>query len=336
MNFPELKKYSFFRLPPEALFSAVLIAAMLVIETLSLKYIWATRVDYSFGYIMPLFCVYVIFDRWNDIFGYFQKKPDCSESSIARLFANFLFGSMLVCGLVVFLIFAIIKGVSHNPASSSVFPMTFGFSFLFFAMTYFAASKNSAGEKMGIRQRTAFALLFTFPAFGWIISAPMFQSLESLVSLVLLSKVSVVVLNIMDAFGFVVELKGNSLCFPNGSVGVADACSGIRSLTACLFAGSFLAAVFLDKFWKKILMVGMSMCFAFFNNILRALFLSIWAYQNGPESISGFVHDAAGYFVLGATVAGLLLLLPIFQLSAVPKEFRNPPENGEKKSDTQQ
>ena len=39
-------------------------------------------------------------------------------------------------------------------------------------------------------------------------------------------------------------VQGNVLALPTGNVGVEDACSGIRSLTGCLFAGSFLAAVF--------------------------------------------------------------------------------------------
>lgn len=322
MNFSALKKYQFFQLPPQVAVTAVIILSMIAAETLSLKYIWSTRVDYAFGYIMPMFCIYVIYDRWNAIFGYFKKEPVGAVKSLAAAFSDFVFASMLFCGAAVFLVFSVIKGVSNNPASSAVFPMTFGFAFLFFALTYFAAAKNGKGEAMGLKQRLAFSSLFVFPAFGWIVSAPMFQSLESTVSLFLLSKVSVVVLNIMDFFGFIVERRGNSLCFPSGSVGVADACSGIRSLTACLFAGSFLAAVFLDKWWKKVLMVVLSMVFAFVNNILRALFLSIWAYENGPDSISGFVHDAAGYFVLAATVVGLMVLLPIFQFSAVPKEFR--------------
>ena len=272
-------------MPTQVVVSALIILSMIVIETLSLKYVWANRVDYSFGYIMPMFCIYVLFDRWEKIFGYFQKDSLATKRSLADYFANFFFGGMLVCGALTFLLFA---------------------------MTFFASSKNLKGEQMGLRQRLGFSSLFVFPAFAWIISAPVFSSVEHAISLFLLSKVAVLVCGFMDFFGFLVEMKGNSLCFPNGNVGVADACSGIRSLTACLFAGSFLSAVFLDKLWKKILLVACSMGFAFFNNILRALFLSIWAYENGPDSIAGFVHDAAGYFVLGATVVGLLLLLPIF------------------------
>ncbi len=323
MNFDELKKYEFFRLPPQVILSAIIIFALIIIETLSLKYVWSHRVDYSFGYIMPMFCIYVLYDRWNEIFGYFNTSPEGASRGFWQLFANLFFCAMLFCGMLTFVFFAILKGGSGNPSSSAVFPMTFGFSFLFYALSYFAASKNIRGEVMGLKQRLAFASLFVFPAFAWIVSAPVFSTVENTISLFLLSKVAVVVCAFMDFFGFVVEIKGNSLCFPNGAVGVADACSGIRSLTACLFAGSFLSAVFLNKFWKKILLVGFSMVFAFINNIFRALFLAIWAYENGPDSISGTVHDVAGYFVLGATVIGLLMLLPIFQLSAVPKEFRD-------------
>ena len=70
-------------------------------------------------------------------------------------------------------------------------------------------------------------------------------------------------------------------------------------------------------------MVALSMVFAFINNIIRAMFLSFWAYTNGPDSISGFVHDAAGYFVMGMTVICLLILMPLFTINPVPKEFRN-------------
>jgi len=335
MSFSELKKYRFFRLPPQVIFTACIVFAMIVSVTLSLMYVWNTRVDYTFGYLMPVFCLYVLFDRNDRIFYFFALKPEGEAKGIAVFLANMLFGSMLFCGMLVFLLFSIIKGISNNPASSSVFPMTFGFSFAFFALAYFAAAKNSAGEIMGFGQRLGFAKLFIFPAFAWIISAPMFQSLESAVSVFLLSKVANVVAATMDMFGYVVELKGNSLYFPKGPVGVADACSGIRSLTACLFAGSFLAAVFLDKFWKKFSLVALSMFMAFFFNILRALFLSLWAYEYGPESISGFVHDAAGYFVLGATVASLLLIMPLFQLSAVPPELRAAAKDSDKKADPQ-
>jgi exosortase/archaeosortase family protein len=95
-------------------------------------------------------------------------------------------------------------------------------------------------------------------------------------------------------------------------VGVAEACSGIRSLTGCLFAGSFLAAVFLDRFWKKTVLVIAALALAFLSNLGRSLFLTAWAYAYGSDAIEGRLHDATGYAVLGLTCIGLFCLLPLF------------------------
>ena len=155
---------------------------------------------------------------------------------------------------------------------------------------------------------------FLFPVLVWLVSAPMVTAVENTLSLFLLMKVTKVVFFTFDLLGLPIEQQGNVLVLPKGSVGVAEACSGIRSLTACLFAGSFLASVFLDRLWKKISLVVMAMMFAVLTNLIRSLFLTAWAYNYGPQAIEGFVHDAAGYAVLGLTVVGLLCLLPLFNL----------------------
>jgi exosortase/archaeosortase family protein len=111
---------------------------------------------------------------------------------------------------------------------------------------------------------------------------------------------------------------------PKGPVGVADACSGIRSLTACLFAGSFLGATFFTETWKKVTLVVAAMFFAFVMNLGRSLFLTGWAYAYGPDAINGSVHDAAGYAVLGLTCVGLLLLVPLLNLQLAATEESAP------------
>jgi exosortase len=125
-------------------------------------------------------------------------------------------------------------------------------------------------------------------------------------------KVTAVVFFAFDMLGLPLERHGNVLVLPRGEVGVAEACSGIRSLTGSIFAGSFLAAVFLDRFWKKIALVVAAMVLAFFTNIVRSLFLTGWAYAYGSEAIEGTVHDVTGYAVLGLTCLGLLALIPLF------------------------
>ena len=65
-----------------------------------------------------------------------------------------------------------------------------------------------------------------------------------------------------------------------------EACSGIRSLTACLFAGSFLAAVYLKPFWKKLTLISMALILAILTNLFRSGFLTLWAYLYGAEAIN--------------------------------------------------
>ena len=167
--------------------------------------------------------------------------------------------------------------------------------------------------------RVKLTTLFLFPALVWLVSAPMVSVIENQLSLFLLNKVITVVFFTFDVLGLPLQREGNVLVLPpladggDNRVGVEQACSGIRSLTACLFAGSFLAAVFLDKLWKKIVLVVAAMAFAFLTNLIRSLFLTSWVYNYGHEAIEGTVHDVAGYSVLGLTVVGLLMMLPLFQ-----------------------
>ena len=158
----------------------------------------------------------------------------------------------------------------------------------------------------------------------WLISAPLVSAIESQISLFLLRKVVTVVAFVFDMLGFPLEQQGNVLMLPKGPVGVADACSGIRSLTACLFAGSFLGATFFTETWKKVTLVVAAMFFAFLMNLGRSLFLTGWAYAYGPDAINGTVHDVAGYAVLGLTCVGLLLLVPLLNLKLAAAETTSP------------
>jgi exosortase len=185
------------------------------------------------------------------------------------------------------------------------------------------ASPSPGRANLAADARLSLAGLFVFPVLIWLVSAPMVSAVESQLNLLLLRRVVAVVAFVFDALGLPIEQRGNVLALPpvNGQpnlVGVEDACSGIRSLTACLFAGSFLSAVFVQEGWKKIALVVAALLLAFVTNLGRSLFLTAWAYRYGHAAIEGTVHDVAGYAVLGGTVLGLLALLPLLNLRLLP------------------
>lgn len=307
---------------------------------------WQRKEDYSFGWLVPLFTAYAVYDRWPQIRA---RIAEGSQSGPApgwvRWTLNVAAALGLVCGALFFLLGAFYRA-GAGTSQPGTFALTCGMVAIVLPLLFFnvptsagagAASERAVGDNrryQGIsalftEARFRVAALFIFPVCVWLISAPLVSAVEQQVSLFLLRKVVTVVAFVFDVLGYPVEQQGNVLMLPKGPVGVAEACSGIRSLTACLFAGSFLGAMFFTRFWKKVFLVAAAMGFAFVMNLARSLFLTAWAYAYGPAAIDGFVHDTAGYAVLGVTCLGLLALVWLLNLK-LEKFFAPPPAEGEK------
>lgn len=280
---------------------------------------WRAKEDYGFGWLVPAFVAYVLHERWGRIT---EAARACAAPGSPRAGGlaggalGLLAGAAMLGGAGLFLLGAFYRA-GAGPSYPGTLAITLGTASLVLPLLFINAPEApSTARSRGVFDdaRVKLVSLLLFPVLVWLVSAPMVSVVENNLSLFLLTKVTTVVFFVFDLLGLTIEQQGNVLVLPTGQVGVEDACSGIRSLTACLFAGSFLASVFLDSLGKKIALVAASMVFAVITNLLRSLFLTSWAYNHGPQAIEGFVHDAAGYAVLGLTVVGLLCLLPLFQL----------------------
>lgn len=313
-------------------------------------YWWGRREDYSFGYLVPMFVAVVVWDRWPQLTKLLgiktskvnEKPTEDVDSSTPvdsprlsfdwvtgtlypffKWFIPFGFYAGLVVGLLIFGLGAFYRAGAGPSHPGSLF-IAVGAGMVVFALVYInLPDSEEAWQKQNgltldgpgvLNRRLTTTLLFWFPCFIWIISAPLVSFIENALSLFLLNKVVTVVFFVFEMGGYALEQEGNTLILPTGRVGVEDACSGIRSLMGCLFAGTFLGAIFFKSSIKKILLVAFAMFFAFITNLMRSVFLTAWAYAHGPDAISGFVHDAAGYFVLGLTSVMLLVLIPIMNI----------------------
>ena len=295
------------------------------------SYWWKNREDYSFGYLVPLFVGYVLYDRWPKIRSFLFAGKSLGSAALepAEPSPTGLTKALEAFAIVVFLgsiaLFALgaIMRTATGPENLVSLALATSFSAILVCAVFLFGKETAGGDTLGLKSRLALTALFLFPALIWLLSAPLVNVLETQIRVFLLNKVTVVVFGLFDFLGFALEREGNVLILPDGQVGVEEACSGIRSLTACLFAGSFLAAVFLDRFWKKAALVGAAMCLAVLTNLIRSAFLTLWAYNNGAGAIEedwilpvigsiGTVHDATGMLILVFTCIGLLCLLPIF------------------------
>jgi exosortase/archaeosortase family protein len=258
-------------------------------------------------------------ERWPRLREVFRAGGQSPLRRWQRALVSAAAGICLAAGLLTFLLGAVYRAGAGVTQPGSL-ALAVGFSCLLLGMVYFNAPDGGLGEgrlaggwrSLRSDARLRATALFLFPALVWILSAPLVTAVENSLSLFLLRRVVSVVSTLFGLLGYPLIQEGNVLVLPHGRVGVADACSGIRSLTACLFAGSFLAAVFLDRFWKKALLVTVALCLAFLTNLLRSLFLTAWAYAYGSDAIEGRLHDATGYAVLGLTCLCLFGLIPLF------------------------
>lgn len=325
--------FSFKNLARDQLVAIAMLLGFAIYTIWDQFYWWGAREDYSFGYLVPFFAIYVIYDRWPVIRSYLLRgeapevvaTPAAPGTTVFTQLFEWLAYAVFLGGLSLFAIGALLRSVTgpQNPASLAI---AAGFGGLLLSVIFIMTKERVDGQPMSLRSRLMLTGLFLFPALIWLISAPMVSVVEKEIRVFLLTKVTIVVFNLFDIIGYAIEREGNVLLLPEGQVGVEEACSGIRSLTACLFAGSFLAAVFLNRFWKKVLLVAAAMGFAVLTNLIRSAFLTLWAYNYGSQAIDahwvlplvgdiGSVHDVTGFAILGFTCVGLILLLPIFNFS---------------------
>ena len=326
-----------FNFPRDYVFFCAMLLGFVLFMIADQFYWWTNREDYSFGFLVPFFAIYVIYDRWSLISSYIFSNNSLvaakAEYSSPNSVINNKYESFIKCleylalvgfiiGLLLFGVGTLLRSVTgpQNPASLAI---AVSFASLTLFGIFIVSREKVDGEQMALKDRIALTSLFLFPALIWLLSAPLVSVLETQIRVFLLTKVTVVVFTVFDLLGYELEREGNVLLLPEGQVGVEEACSGIRSLTACLFAGSFLAAIFLKHLWKKFLLVFAAMLLAVFTNLLRSMFLTLWAYHNGSQAIDahwhlpvigdiGSVHDVTGMGILFLTCLGLLLLLPIF------------------------
>jgi exosortase len=318
--------------PQRALFLYVILlcaGALLAFVSWDQSHWWISKADYTFGWIVPVCVAYAIHDRWPQIVRFFRSDlyphfGDTNRHASLTKAVSFAFGSLCGISAIVFLLSAAYRSAG-GPSNPATLGITSGAIGIILSSLYFITP--AVYPNIELHARLKFTALFIFPLFVWLISAPLIGLVEAEINIFLMKEVTSVVFFVFDALGLALEQRGNVLVLPTGSVGVAEACSGIRSLTGCLFAGSFLAAIFLETWSRKILLVAASLLLALFTNLLRSLFLTAWSYRFGAESMEKNVHDLAGYAVLGLTVVGLLFLLPLLNqrppLASRARETRN-------------
>ena len=112
----------------------------------------------------------------------------------------------------------------------------------------------------------------------------------------------------MKALGIVVWQEGNILMFPNITLEVADACSGLRSIMSLLALGAAYAFVLHTKTRDRAILIVSTLPIAVLTNTLRVVATGVLAQFYGSAAAEGFFHEFAGLFVFAAAVVMFVAL----------------------------
>ena len=160
----------------------------------------------------------------------------------------------------------------------------------------------------------------------WLLCAPIPHGTYTRLTLGLQLWVSENVLRALHLLGIGAVRHGNVIELARGSVGVEEACSGVRSLVSCVFAGILFSALLVRRPWSRVLIIGLAVPLALGMNFFRPLAHTLLA--NRGVDITGTWHDATGFAVLGVTallLGGLALWLA--NTETIP-EAAAPPSTG--------
>jgi exosortase len=140
-------------------------------------------------------------------------------------------------------------------------------------------------------------------AFLWPLCAPIPPGTYSRLTASLQLWVSTEVVHALHLLGLAAFRAGNIIELAHTRVGVEEACSGVRSLISCIFAGLFFSASLVTRPWARVVIIVLAPLLALAMNFIRSLTLTLMADRG--IAIEGFWHNVTGFAVLGVTAASL-------------------------------
>jgi len=146
--------------------------------------------------------------------------------------------------------------------------------------------------------------------FLWLLSSPLPPGTYGTLTHGLQSQVTGVVLGGLHFLGIAAVRYGNIIQLTTTSVGIEEACSGVRSLISCVYAGFFISAALVRRPGARAWIIVLAAPLAIAMNLLRSFTLTYLAHCR--IDITGIWHDLTGYSIVTITtvlLAGLALFL---------------------------
>jgi len=246
---------------------------------------WYNIADYSHGFLVPLFSIFLLWDKRNQI----------AETPVVPTWSGL---PLILLGLIT-LIFGV-YGVDLFTSRLSFVILLIGLVWTFLG--------------------SAMLRRLQFPILILLLAIPFPAIIFNQITFPLQLMASRLASMILPLLGVPVLQEGNVIELPVMKLEVAEACSGIRSLMS-LFTLAVFYGYFLERTTRRRVILALaSIPIAVAANVVRIVGTGLCVQYWDPAKALGFFHEFSGWVMFVVSLACLYLVHRLMQLIAPRKE----------------
>jgi exosortase len=274
------------------LVTAIILLILLYIPTLiELVYLWWDDPNYSHGFLVPIISGYLIWNRMERI-----KQINLRPS---------LWGLLLLLSGLLFLLAG--KGIEMAGGErGALFLKGFSLIIVCSGMLLLLTGKDVVSKMI-------------FPLFYFLFMIPLPDGIVAMVTVPLQSYATSITITTLQLFSIPSLREGNLIHLPSLTLGVTEACSGIRSLLTLLAGVTALSHMTVRHWWQHLILISSVIPIAIVANAFRVTGTGLLAYYLGERAAQGFFHGFSGWVIL--IMASFLMCAEILLLVRMPADI---------------
>lgn len=276
---------------------------------------WETREQYAYGWFVPVFAAVLFWRRWPD-----RPYPAPEQRDDGPALSGFRFQ---VSGFILFLALALLPLRVIYEINRDWPLLSWLYAGLVVTLTLYALFL--AGGRPWVRH-------FAFPVALILVAVVWPYSIEKGLTQGLMRLDANLTVELLGWIDIPALQRGNLIELSTGTVGVDEACSGIRSFQSNLMAALVLGELYRFRLLPRAALVLCALPLGFGFNVVRTLLLSWQANKSGISAIAKW-HDPAGMTITVACFFALWALAARITKWAKPHPSPVPGANLAKASD---
>jgi exosortase len=273
--------------PSQLVLTGLVLAALWFVLCRHLSSEWSVNEQYSYGWFVPFFAVFLFWMRWEDRPGVESRKAEVGSRKR---------GTVIAIALAVLALLTLLPVRLFEVANPDWRPLGWLHAFAVITITFVVI--YHVGGWPWVKH-------FSFPILFFLVAVPWVSPIEQPIVQGLMRIVAGVATEVSSLCGIPAQLEGSIIRVNTGVVGVNEACSGVRSLQTSLMIGLLFGELKRMSAPKRLALLLGAVALAVLANFGRAFFL-VWIAASRSVAAVAEWHDFAGYAIVAVVFLGSL------------------------------